>query len=107
VAIGVAGAAQLQFEQPVGHVPLTGSKQPITVGPSVTAQQICVPVQHPLPQQVEPGLQAAPTSVHGQLDWQVPFAQYGFAPPHVLPQVPQFWMSLPALTQAPAQHLKP
>jgi hypothetical protein len=40
-------------------------------------QQICVPVQHPLPQQVEPGLHAAPTSEHGQMVWQVPFAQYG------------------------------
>jgi hypothetical protein len=40
-------------------------------------QQICVPVQQLPPQQVEPTLQAAPTSVHGQVVWQVPFAQYG------------------------------
>ena len=54
VAIGVLGAAQLQFEQPVGQVPFTGSKQPMTVGPIVTAQQICVPVQHCPLQQVPP-----------------------------------------------------
>jgi hypothetical protein len=107
VAIGVAGAAQVHAEQPVGHVPLTGSKQPVTVGPSLTVQQICVPVQHPPPQQVEPVLQAAPTSVHGQIVWQVPFAQYGCAPPQVLPHIPQLRMSLPAFTQTPAQHLKP
>jgi hypothetical protein len=52
-------------------------------------------------------LQAAPTSVHGQIVWQVPFAQYGCAPPQVLPHIPQLRMSLPAFTQTPAQHLKP
>jgi hypothetical protein len=77
VAIGVAGAAQTHPEHPVGHVPFTGSKQPVTDGPIVTVQQICVPLQHCPPQQVVPRLQAAPTSVQGQLVWQVPFAQYG------------------------------
>jgi len=42
-----------------------------------TVQQICAPVQHWPPQQVPPWAQLAPTSVHGQLGWQVPFAQYG------------------------------
>jgi len=70
-------------------------------------QQICVPVQQLPPQQVEPTSQAAPTSVHGQLVWQVPFAQYGWAPPQVLPHVPQLRMSLPELTQNPLQHLNP
>jgi hypothetical protein len=73
--MGVAGAAQSQSAQPIGHVPLTGSKQRTTVGPSVTSQQICVPVQHCVPQQVEPTSQVAPTSEQGQPLWQVPFAQ--------------------------------
>jgi hypothetical protein len=73
-----------------------------------TVQQSCAPVQHWPPQQVPPAAHgtAAPRK-HGQLVAQLPPEQYGCAPPQTLPQVPQFEMSLPGLTQKPPQHLKP
>jgi hypothetical protein len=90
-----------------GQVPISRLQHPVTDGPSVTVQQICVPVQQLPPQQVIPELHAEPVGVlHGGVP-HVPLAQKGLIPAQVLPQLPQFRMSLSALTQNPLQHLNP
>jgi hypothetical protein len=57
------------------------------------SQQIWVESQHPVPQQVPPSPQAAPSSVHG-VATQVPLPlQKGVAPLHWWPHAPQLWGS--------------
>jgi hypothetical protein len=72
--MGVVGAAHTQAAQPVGQLPLTGAKQPITDGPSFTAQQIWPAWQQLPPQQNCVLVHCAPTVLQGG-DPQVPFAQ--------------------------------
>jgi hypothetical protein len=60
--MGVSGAAQSQSGQPTGQVPSTGSMQPSTLGPMLTAQHNWPSVQHSVPQQL-PLSQASP--LHG------------------------------------------
>jgi hypothetical protein len=104
--MGVVGAVQTQAAQPVGQVPLTGSKQPVNDGPCVTEQQSC-PVAQQLPaQQNWPWMHWAPTRLQGGAP-QVPFAQYGCAPEQGMLQPPQLRMSFLVLTQNPPQQLKP
>jgi hypothetical protein len=72
--MGVVGAVQTHAAQPVGQVPLTGSKHAMTEGPCVTWQQSWPALQQLAPQQNWPPMHIAPTRLQGG-DPQVPFPQ--------------------------------
>jgi hypothetical protein len=106
--MGVSGEAHLQVVQPGSQVPIAlGCWHPVMMvtGPG-TRQQISPALQHSMAQQNWLDVQAGPPLSHGGSP-QVPMLQKGCAPPHVLPHVPQFLMSLFRFTQALPQHPNP
>jgi hypothetical protein len=103
--MGVSGEVHLQALQPVGQVPpMVGVTHVVMIatGPG-TVQQSWPEVQHCVSQQSPAGPHMAP--LHGGVP-HLPLSQYGFGPVHVLPHVPQLWMSLSVLTQAEPQQVK-
>jgi hypothetical protein len=72
--------------------------------PLGTSQQSVPGMQHCVPQQNS--LEGQATPWHGGFE-HVPLSQYGFVPPHLMPQPPQLRMSLFSYTHAPLQHVSP
>src|SRR5262245_30702263 len=98
VEIGVSGAAQTHSGQPGSQVSCSfGSMHSGgPTGPAGTTQQSIPAIQQLLPQQNVVASHEVPASHGGAA--QVPLAQNGFGPSHTVPQLPQFWMSLPLFT---------